>query len=214
MIVAAGTQGAHVRKAVGSTSVSGAIVAVDTIEASVADLYMNAHISYNGTGFGTPVYPNSHPTPIDIPSSRARRSWFSHAWHIIKHVVGFAVTGDLDVDHKLYSTSFTMGPAPCAGPPSSSASETDRQIHDLTQCQFHAGLSIVFELQISHYHIDLVELYAEGTMNGDITTNGQSIDHTWSGSYSYTIFDATIFSISIPVAGFPLPIKVRFQCSY
>jgi len=202
------TMGAHVRKAKGTTTISGTIVSVLTFNASVSDLYRDATISYNGTGFGTPAYPNSHPTPLNVPSSRQRRSWLSHAWHVITHVVGFAVTGDLDVDKKLYSTDFTMGPAPCAGPAHGSETQTQQQIRDITQCQFHAGLAIVFDLQISHYHIDNVELYALGTMNGDVTTNGQSLDHTWSGSYSYTIFDSTLFSISIPVAGFPLPIKL------
>lgn len=211
----AGTSGAHVRKSTGQSVVRGSIVSIGTYNASVGDLYKHANISYNGTGFGVPSYPNSNPTPLDIPTTRERKSWLSHAWHHIKHivrdvkdVVGFAVTGDLDVDKSLYSTSFTMGPAPCAGHGSGGASQTDQQLHRLTQCQFHAGLSIVFQLTISHYHIDLAELYAEGTMNGDITTNGETIDHTWSGSYAYTLFDSTLFSIAIPVAGFPLPIKL------
>merc|ERR1712046_224774 len=116
------------------------------------------------------------------------------------------VTGDDNVDHSFMSKHVTIGPAPCI-----SAGTHETQLTDLTQCQFHADLNIIFQLHIEHYSLHVVELYAQGDMNGDLTTNGQMLNKEWSGTRQFKIFDSTLFSISIPVAGIPLPLKLHAE---
>lgn len=218
--------GALIRKVVNVTILEGNIVMASTSNTTIESIFRNAHIFYNGTGVQPSNYSTDQAVQLEFPknsTTRERRSWLSRTWHHIVHTVehdghaivtdveavyDFAKTGSLDIDHNLYSTKFNMGPTKCLAPANSTSDDLATRLEDLTECNLEADFQITFEVHVSNYKLQIVTLYAEGNINGAMDTNGQSINKDWNGEKSYKIFDKTLWSISIPVAGVPIPLSL------
>lgn len=228
------TGGAMVRKAGHYAVAHGNVATVATTNASLHDMFKNAHISFNGTRHpgmmqsisklqeGAAVHTASATT--EAPG-RARRGFFHHLGHELHHLwtkvtaaikSAATVLDKLKVDADVLIHLLATGQLEYSDVPWSTSFDQSNPcgndaIGQGTLCTLAYDAELTFTITITNYHLQLLEIKMTGDAHTGVAATGAPITKDWDGSVTLPGFDTTLFNTIIMIGPIPIPLSLHGQ---
>lgn len=107
-------------------------------------------------------------------------------------------TGKLDYNGEPFEKNANVGPVACSS-----------KTPDL-MCSYSYDVEIHFQLEIADYKLQSISLSTTGDAEAGVQASGQGFTKTWDGAIpTETLYDGTLWSTVIPVAGVPIPLSLK-----